>query len=319
MWKLGTGTRSIDMSYLAPKTVSLDTVRSHSRFNRKLTELSIPPLTESAHAQFLASGNLERMARAIEVAHTEGGARHYVIRMLEPLCSIEASSAPQPQASTSCTAAPAGGSRVTNLAEHRRSSRASYDDETYPTQPPVDDNAPPPYGDEPNDPSPAPAAADTRGQREFHTVHVYGSRAALCFSADQTRGAVHTITIEAAPLISERKYNWSAKVSLQLTAAEMPHVASVLFGLLPQCEYSNHGPQHNKGFQMVNQRDEGKPGRVYVQLRAPGTSLQVPIFGSDLWRVGNLFARQLMTEHRNLKTTSDVFAMLRATFVRMLG
>lgn len=298
------------MSYNAPQSTSIDTVRSYRRFNAKLAELSIPQLTEAGHSQFIASHDLARMGRAIEVAPNDAGAHAYVQRTLQPYIPIE----PQPAANLPTPAQV--NPRVSNLADHRRPGGSS------PTQP--SQQAPARAGDSPSQEESSPGSgnpnpASAPGNREYINEHVYGGKAALCFSADMTKGDVHTITMDAAPLVATRQYKWADKITIQMTAGEMPHVAAVLFGLLPECDYGNHGPQHNKGFKIVNQREDGKPGKVFVQVRGPGVSHAVPIFAADLWRVGNLFAMQLMREHKNLRSTADVIAMLRTTFVRMVG
>lgn len=316
------------LSYAAPKNESIDVVQSHSRFNARLQALSIPPLTAASHSQFLATGNRHRVARAIEIADSNADARTYVVKTLlefrpvtDALEGGDTRGEPSPQSNPS---------RVTNMADHRRPNNpapasasappaSGSDASDYPPEESggyPDDDAPVPEGN--RNPNPGRQARDSDNrdskQREYVNVHVYGGKAALCFSADETKHGVPTVQIDAAPLIGERTYNWSEKVTIQLTVGEMPHVAAVIFGVLPGCDYGNHGPDHKKGFKMENQ-----PGKVFVQLRAPGVSHAVPITAVDIWKVGNLFARQLRAGNRHLTTFSDVLAMLRATTVRMLA
>lgn len=299
------------LSHAAPKHDSLDVVQSHARFNARLQALSIPPLSPVSHSQFLATGNRARVARAIEIADTNPDARTYVVKTLlefRPVTdNLDGGHTPPQQ----------NNSRVTNMADHRRQAPAPHasaepeysHDDAQGEHPGSRDDAPAPEGNE----RPVRHARDG-SQREYINVHVYGGKAALCFSADETKHGVPTVQIDAAPMVSERTYNWSEKVTIQLTAAEMPHVAAVIFGVLPSCDYGNHGPDHKKGFKMENQA-----GKVFVQLRAPGVSHAVPITAADLWKVGNLFARQLRMGNRHLSSFSDVLAMLRSTTVRLMA
>lgn len=316
------------LSYAAPKNESIDVVQSHSRFNARLQALSIPPLTPASHSQFLATGNRHRVARAIEIAESNADARTYVLKtLLEFRPVAEGLDAGDTRTQPNSPQSP---SRVTHMADHRRpntpASSASSgqphcasDPADYPPEDAggaAEDDAPVPDGNRNPNPGRQARDGDSRDskQREYVNVHVYGGKAALCFSADETKHGVPTVQIDAAPMISERTYNWSEKVTIQLTVGEMPHVAAVIFGVLPGCDYGNHGADHKKGFKMENQA-----GKVFVQLRAPGVSHAVPITAADIWKVGNLFARQLRAGNRHLTTFSDVLAMLRATTVRLLA
>lgn len=307
-------------THAQPKTDSVDAVRSLSRFNARLNALSIPSLVESGHSQFLSTGNLGRMARAIEVADTQPEAVTYIIKTLLDFRPVVAGTTPPNHPSAPPAQPP---SRVTNMADHRRQPPApqapAAEQERHTSEPPPGDReSTPDAGYEDEGPVPDGNQRPTRpmrdgSQREYINVHVYGGKAALCFSADETKHGVQTISIDAAPCVGERTYNWDNKVTIQLTAAELPHVASVILGLAPGCEYSNHGPDHKKGFKMENQ-----PGKVFVQVRGPGVSHAVPITLADIWRVGNLFARQLRKGNPHLSSGSDVLNMLRATVVRLL-
>lgn len=121
------------------------------------------------------------------------------------------------------------------------------------------------------------------------SVHVYGGRAALCFEADQTRSGTPTIAIDAALAISAQLYNWSKKTRLQLTRAELPVVTAVLLGILPHCEFKNHGADKSKGFSM-----ERQGSKVFVKVFAREEGLKaVPIEAPDLFYVAALFLSQL--------------------------
>lgn len=88
-------------------------------------------------------------------------------------------------------------------------------------------------------------------ERDFIGHHVYGSKFAIHMAIDKTRGGVHTVRLEGAQSVGQRKYDWNKKISIQITQQELPHVACVLFGWINQCEYKNHGPKKDKGFKLI--------------------------------------------------------------------
>lgn len=125
--------------------------------------------------------------------------------------------------------------------------------------------------------------------RERIYKHVYGGSAALCFSVDETRSGYPTVCIDAADNIAPREYNWTKKISIQLTKQELPVVAAVFLGLISKAEYSSHGPAKDKGFSIEDQGD-----KIFVQVRAKDQKVKsVPITPEDAFYVAQLFIRQL--------------------------
>ena len=125
------------------------------------------------------------------------------------------------------------------------------------------------------------------------SVHAYGTSAAISFETDCTKKGVHTISMDAAladPATS-KKYTWdSDKIRIQLTRAELPVVAAVLFGIRRKCEYLHHGEDKNKGFSMENQG-----GRIFVKVFAAQRKVRaVPIEASDVFYISSLFISQLI-------------------------
>lgn len=171
--------------------------------------------------------------------------------------------------------------------------------------------APPAEPDDPAAPpsETAPVPAGRTGQQARRlSVHVYGSKAALCFEPDMTRGGVHTIALDAALATGQRQYDWQNKIRVQLTQTELPVAACVLLGWIPRCEYRNHGPDNDKGFSLENQT-----GRVFVRVFAKGLGLRaVPIEPPDIYRVTTLFLRQLR-ENSPWLSGMDIMHALRAT------
>ncbi|MDV7213032.1 hypothetical protein [Azotobacter beijerinckii] len=135
------------------------------------------------------------------------------------------------------------------------------------------------------------------------SVHVYGGRFALCFEADTTRQGFPTVALDATNADGPMQYDWSQKIRLQLTRAEMPVVTAVLLGVLPGCEFKNHGQDKDKGFSLERQKE----GRVYVKVFAREQGVKgVPIIPADLFFVSALFIRQLQKACPWMNATSLV-------------
>ncbi|WP_460428203.1 hypothetical protein [Azotobacter armeniacus] len=148
---------------------------------------------------------------------------------------------------------------------------------------------------------PAPEQPDPRLGNA--SVHVYGGRFALCFEADTTRQGFPTVALDATNADGPMQYDWSQKIRLQLTRAEMPVVTAVLLGVLPGCEFKNHGQDKDKGFSMERQKE----GRVYVKVFAREQGVKgVPIIPADLFFVSALFIRQLQKACPWMNATSLV-------------
>lgn len=140
--------------------------------------------------------------------------------------------------------------------------------------------------------------------------HVYGKNAALTFEANETRGGIFTVNIDAAKADAPRKYNWANKLIVQVTAQEMPVVCAVMVGLLARCEYRNHGPENDKGFSIERQQQN-----YFVRLWARGQNFAVPMTADDGFYVATLLVRQVQKQHASLKTATDVLNMLRQVVV----
>lgn len=152
-----------------------------------------------------------------------------------------------------------------------------------------------------------------RHAEERFSFHVYGGKAALCFETDTTRGGVHTIALDAAPVVNPREYDWNSKIRIQLTRQEMPIVAAVLFGLHPSCEFKNHGPEKDKGFFI-----EAQPGKFFVKVFAKGAKHAVPMEVADAYRVATLFLRQLRKDSPWM-TAGDILTTIRAVVAGRLA
>lgn len=123
-----------------------------------------------------------------------------------------------------------------------------------------------------------------------HGMHVYASSAALKIELDVLRGSEeggapqYTLQIEAARS-SNGRYQWQQKVPFQLTARELPVLASFLLGFAgSSLAFRNHGPNTDKSLEI---EDQG--AKLYVKLgyasRAP---IPVPVDAADVFAWGEL-------------------------------
>lgn len=166
-------------------------------------------------------------------------------------------------------------------------------------QPPA--ASPPPQGTQP---------ANGNDARQYESLHVYGGKAALCFDADSTKNGFPTVAIDGAVATAPRNYDWGNKIRIQLTKQELPMVAAVLIGAQPQCTFKSHGPQKDKGIELV--RQDG--GKIYIKVfGGNGQGVRgVPVMPSDLFYVTSLVLRQLLASMPG-GNINDVLALLWAT------
>lgn len=154
------------------------------------------------------------------------------------------------------------------------------------------------------------AGSDT--DNEYIGCHVYGGKFALNFKATENRKNVATISIDAAEMQPGRTVNWADKICVQLTKEELVHVAGVIFGIITECEYSQHGPQHDKGFKFQHQGS-----KVFINVMSKGKKAHsVPMTASDAYYVGNLFLRQLQLMQPWM-TSGEILTSLRMILTKM--
>lgn len=159
-------------------------------------------------------------------------------------------------------------------------------------------------------PNDAPTAAGSPPERV--QCRIYGGKAALCIESDATRQNEPTLRIEAAPATAPRAYDWKQKRTLQLTREELPVLAATVLGLLPRCEYKNHGPNQDKGLEIVHQDTH-----LFVRLfQKDAGVLAVPVTAADSYALGALCLRQLRKAAPWL-SDQGVLALLRLTVQRM--
>lgn len=106
-------------------------------------------------------------------------------------------------------------------------------------------------------------------------------------------GESKTLTIELAPILDAKSApDWNAKISLQLTPAELCEAASVMFGLAEEVRCSYHGKSRNKGALIKSSRDKG----VFFALSENGRKLMHILPSSKQPQVCAFFLRRLAEE-----------------------
>lgn len=151
-----------------------------------------------------------------------------------------------------------------------------------------------------------------RPQRPSH--HAYGGKAAIMFELDETKAGVATVALDGARAIAERQYDWKDKVRIQLTMSEVPVVAATLFGLLPKCQFANHGPDNDKGFEIEWQ---GERGSFFVKVwQGKGNLRAVPMTREDAFHVGQIVLRAIQQASPARLDATGALNSLRALYAR---
>lgn len=145
------------------------------------------------------------------------------------------------------------------------------------------------------------------------SLHVYAGSAALTWSANVTRQSVPTAMLEAAKATGPRAYDWDNKCCVQLTVDELPAVTAVFLGLASQCEYKNHGVEHDKGFSVQHQGD-----KVFVRVFAKNFCAAVPVAPTDCFHVAGFLLRRLQARHPELDQRA-IIDLLHAMAAMMSG
>lgn len=97
------------------------------------------------------------------------------------------------------------------------------------------------------------------------SFHIFGGNGALTVEADQTRSQAHTIAIDAAKSIGNKKNGWADKIRLQLTVNELPEFAAVLFRYQSACKFDSHGQDNDKGLEV---RWQEKSSPLFIKVNA---------------------------------------------------
>lgn len=137
--------------------------------------------------------------------------------------------------------------------------------------------------------------------RDYRMIAAYAKRSALQFKpvgtrvSDSKKFSNQTIMIEGALRVDpnnpqNKAYDWSNKISIQVTMSELPIVIGVLLGIAPSCEFRSHGPNKDKSFNMENQNDKMFVSVIQGGKNAVGVG--VPLV--DAMQVGHLALAQYL-------------------------
>lgn len=153
-----------------------------------------------------------------------------------------------------------------------------------------------------------PPTASDDAEKKYFQVHVYGGKAAACFSADTKRNsATQTIRIETAESTGARAYAWDNKIAVQLSVKELPLVLGVLMGWLPAYKAEGHGEHNDKGFSI--ERQEGK---FFLSMFAKGQKARaLPVPPGDAYCITSLLLRQMVANDPHL-TSAEVLKLAHA-------
>lgn len=164
--------------------------------------------------------------------------------------------------------------------------------------------------------------AEQAGQRqkakEHRSVHVYGSKFALCFNAVAGQDGVPGIMVDAAVVTATaRIYDWRNAVHLMLDAREVGAVLAVFRRWRKAVEFTAHGRMNEKAFSI-----ERQDGHVYCKVSAKldgGQGVRgVQIQPLDATKVALLFTEQLLLASPGLPP-AEVLATVRAAHQEPIG
>lgn len=266
------------------------------QINEMLNAAKLPILSRQRVSDLFQTANRDHIVRAVREAATNEKAHSYLVNLFNQIgipMGNDQNSGGQNQ-------------QLQQAPQSQQSYQQAKDG--YAKQRPVEHQqgqaAPPSRPDQQ-----APATGTQVAPEDRISVHVYGSKAALCFEADMTKNDVPTVALDAALTSGVRQYDWGNKIRLQMTRGELPVVAAVLIGALQRCEFKNHGADNSKGFSM--ERQQG--GKVFIKVFAKDVPLRtVPVMAPDAFYVASLVLRQLQMSNPWLDTTS-LMSLVRAT------
>jgi hypothetical protein len=192
---------------------------------------------------------------------------------------------------------------------------AGWPDDDWPPPEPDDDapwaaEAAPPPAAAPAAPAAAVVPSPGAGRVLPRGHHVYGAKAALRVEEDRWRSGdpvrCHTLRLEVAGALSERRYDWEHKIAVQLTARELPAFAAVMLNLLPQLQAQGHGALNDKWFELRRQS-----GGVLVRVGQARRGFAVPVGAGDLYEL-TLLALDALKANAPQADTAQVMAALQS-------
>lgn len=124
--------------------------------------------------------------------------------------------------------------------------------------------------------------------------HIYGRGAAQYWVAATNADRVPVLVIEGARAhATQRGYRWAEKIRFRLKPNELPLLAGVLLGDLPDCSFEYHGRAGEKLYRLSRQSPE-LGGAWFSQLIERGRpACAVPIPTADVVCLAGLAVGQL--------------------------
>jgi len=281
--------------------------------NALLTKAGIEPIESSILQKMLASFKPALVMSALKGASKDVGAKRWVLNNLEPLLAqttqnqtphaeyheSDVDRSPrhvpdQPPASYTENVPPANYQEDV-APDNYQERQAHHEPEPQPRQ-----------SREPQQSRQQPRPTTLDESREYRGHHVYGTAAALYFACSETKAGVSTLSIDGATSSGKRTFDWSKKVSLQVTQAELPIVAAVLFGYIKSCEFKSHGPAKNKGFKIEVQSNTHEKYLFFNLMEAKKPMVSVPVSAEDAFYIRNLLVEQLLHNSPQLDSYSII-------------
>jgi hypothetical protein len=254
-------------------------------------------LNEETFNRLISSVSAKRLASAINLAKTDSGARLWLHKTIAPFRK-EMENPPAQAAPQAARNTPPQKPAAVNQAPQQS---APSDYEQY-----AQNAGTPAPQQKRSAQKPAPAQSPTAAaDKKFIGHSVFGTKAALYFGYDKTRSDIHTLRIDAASSVGERKFDWANKIGIQITAQELPVIAALFCGLIDRCEFKNHGAKKNKGFKIEAQPNRsGKGKQFFFNVSEAGKSLKAaPVGAEDAFFVRNLVLSQLAKNSPELDGT----------------
>ena len=208
--------------------------------------------------------------------------KHYLTRLLQPIAPRQSDTAQKPPS--------AQPGEIHHLPQRQQVSRAEVP------------NQPRPQSHErttsvTQDQSPATPPNESANAYAGASFHLYGGKAAFCFSIDRTRkGDRPTVRIEAAKASGPRQYDWANKATFQLTVSELPLVFGVFFGYLNRLELSGHGAENEKALTIEDQNDKFF---LSMQVRGGGV-FAMPTPPKDTYPIMSMLLQQIQANSPEL-------------------
>jgi len=153
-------------------------------------------------------------------------------------------------------------------------------------------------------------SSESSSEREFFSMTFYGGKSALCFNATEKDGD-YSINVDAGnkkPNQKEggREIDWKDKVIFGFSADELIEFAWVLLGVSQECNFSGHGPMHDKSLQFKRQ-DTGFFASVSAKDKG---ARAVPLSYAAGLRLMLLVSRQLKKNFPDM-TVNEITMMLK--------